>query len=147
MRNDGALNRLFQVRKVTKRRHGEDNRLKAVAWLAYNRDRVKLELQVFQLSGAGAMNEIATPNGETLEPDALIEVKTEILDQVRKDLSQEYTRFMSRLLKERLGSREGGSASVFEHLDSAPSLGSAQCRSSQVGSSAHTPSSGDERGT
>ena len=52
------------------------------------------------------------------EGDALIEENAEILDQVRKDLSQQYTRFMSRLVKERLGLREGDGSSVFKHLDS-----------------------------
>src|SRR5262245_30512833 len=49
-----------------------------------------------------AMDEIAKPKLD-LETDPLVEVRSEILDQVRKDLSQEYTRFMSRLIKQRLG--------------------------------------------
>jgi hypothetical protein len=48
--------------------------------------------------------------------DALIETDIKILEQVQKDLSQDYIRFMSRVMKERLGMQSGGSASVPEHL-------------------------------
>jgi hypothetical protein len=48
--------------------------------------------------------------------DALIETDSRILEQVQKDLSQEYIRFMSRAMKERLGMQSGGSTSVPEHL-------------------------------
>jgi hypothetical protein len=43
------------------------------------------------------------------ELDALIETDSKILDQVRKDLSQEYILFMSRVMKERLAAQAGGS--------------------------------------
>jgi hypothetical protein len=42
------------------------------------------------------------------ELDALIETDSKILDQVRKDLSQEYILFMSRVMKERLAAQAGG---------------------------------------
>ena len=47
--------------------------------------------------------------------DALIETDSRILDQVQKDLSQEYILFMSRLMKERLGTQAGGSTSALDH--------------------------------
>ena len=53
------------------------------------------------------MGEVGT-SSKRMEADALIELNSEILDQVRKDLSQEYIRFMSRMLK------EGGRTSGFE---------------------------------
>ena len=56
------------------------------------------------------MDRTATSNKEALDVDALIETDSKILEQVQKDLSQEYIRFMSRVLKERLGSQSGGSA-------------------------------------
>jgi hypothetical protein len=64
------------------------------------------------------MDKIVMHDRRISEGDALIEENAEILDQVRKDLSQQYTRFMSRLVKERLGLREGDGSSVFKHLDS-----------------------------
>ena len=63
------------------------------------------------------MDKIATHDRGISEADALIEKNAEILEQVRKDLSQQYTRFMSRLVRERLGLREGDGSSVFKHLD------------------------------
>jgi hypothetical protein len=71
----------------------------------------------FSLSRAEAMDKIATHDPAILEADALIEKNAQILEQVRKDLSQQYTHFMSRLVKERLGMREGDGSSVFKHLD------------------------------
>jgi hypothetical protein len=56
-----------------------------------------------------------TSNSEVLGADALIETDSKILGQVQKDLSQEYIRFMSRLMKERLGTQAGGSTSAFDH--------------------------------
>jgi hypothetical protein len=64
------------------------------------------------------MDKVTTHNRGISDVDALIEQNAEILDQVRKDLSQQYMRFMSRLVKERLGLREGDGSSVFKHLDS-----------------------------
>jgi hypothetical protein len=72
------------------------------------------------------MGDTAAPDSVSTELDALIETNNDILEQIRKDLSQEYTRFMSRLLKERLGIREGGGASIFEHLGNAPPLPSSK---------------------
>lgn len=53
------------------------------------------------------MGGAVTSNSEVLDVDALIETDSKILEQVQKDLSQEYIRFMSRVLKERLQSRGG----------------------------------------
>lgn len=50
------------------------------------------------------------------ELDALIETDSKILDQVRKDLSQEYILFMSRVMKERLAPQAGGSTPAFDHM-------------------------------
>jgi hypothetical protein len=69
-------------------------------------------------SRAEAMDKIAMHDRRISEADALIEENAEILDQVRKDLSQQYMRFMSRLVKERLALQEGDGSSVFKHLDS-----------------------------
>jgi hypothetical protein len=44
------------------------------------------------------MNEPTMPNMEATEADLLVERNVEILDQVRKGLSQEYLRIMSRAL-------------------------------------------------
>ena len=56
----------------------------------------------------------AVPHGAQSDADELIEANAEILDQIRTALSQEYVRFMSRMLKERL--ERGGSSSIFDHL-------------------------------
>jgi hypothetical protein len=70
------------------------------------------------------MGESTTSGSKALDLDALIETDSKILEQVQKDLSQEYIRFMSGLVKERLAMQSGGSASAFEHLDkSLPSPG------------------------
>ena len=45
-----------------------------------------------------AMNEPTMPNMDVAEADLLVERNAEILDQVRKGLSQEYLRIMSRAL-------------------------------------------------
>jgi len=42
------------------------------------------------------------------------ETKKETLDQIRKDLSEEYARFMGKMLRERI--RMGGGGSVFNHM-------------------------------
>lgn len=57
----------------------------------------------------------AAPHGAQSDADALIETNDGILDQIRTALSQEYVRFMSRMLKERLERR--GSSSIFDHPD------------------------------
>jgi hypothetical protein len=49
------------------------------------------------------------------ELDALIETDMKILDQVRKDLSQEYILFMSRVMKERLAAQAGGGTPASDH--------------------------------
>jgi hypothetical protein len=63
------------------------------------------------------MHEIATSDNEASYPDALVETDSKILERVLKDLSQEYILFMSGLVKERLATQSGGSASAFGHLD------------------------------
>ena len=55
------------------------------------------------------MGGIVITDSEVLGVDALIETDGKILDQVQKDLSQEYILFMSRLMKERLGTQASGS--------------------------------------
>jgi hypothetical protein len=45
------------------------------------------------------MNEPAMSNRATAEVDLLIETDSRILDQVRKDLTQEYLRIMSQALQ------------------------------------------------
>jgi hypothetical protein len=54
------------------------------------------------------MNETVTSSSMPPELDSLIETDSKILDQVRKDLSQEYILFMSRVMKERLATQAGG---------------------------------------
>ena len=48
---------------------------------------------------------------QALEVDDLIETDPVILDQVQKDLNQEYVRLMSRALQTALGSKPGDGAS------------------------------------
>jgi hypothetical protein len=62
------------------------------------------------------MDGSATSSSEALEVDALVETESRILELVQKDLSQEYIRFMSRLVKERLAQQAGGKTSAFDHL-------------------------------
>jgi hypothetical protein len=65
----------------------------------------------------------ATSDSKALDLGALIETDSKILEQVLKDLSQEYILFMSGLVKERLAMQSGGSsASAFEHLDKSSPL-------------------------
>ena len=68
------------------------------------------------------MDEIATSSKEALDVDALIETDSEILELVRKDVSQEYIRFMSRVLMERRSMQSDGSTSVSDHLHRAGHL-------------------------
>jgi hypothetical protein len=57
------------------------------------------------------MDEPAMSSTETTEVDFLIETDSRILDQVRKDLNQEYVRLMSRALQAGRGPEQGGAAS------------------------------------
>jgi hypothetical protein len=76
------------------------------------------------------MGEMAAHNNEAPGLDWLVETDSKILDQVRKDLSEEYSRFMGRLLMERIASQAAGGASMFERLSKAASTPPAQDRSS-----------------
>jgi hypothetical protein len=58
------------------------------------------------------MGGTVTSSGNPSDLDALIETDSKILEQVQKDLSQDYIRFMSRVMKERLAMQSGGSTSV-----------------------------------
>jgi hypothetical protein len=71
--------------------------------------------------GEVAVREIATSDNDAFDPDMLIETDSRVLEQVRKDLSQEYARFMSRLIQKGLGMQAGRSTSVFDHLRKASS--------------------------
>ena len=62
------------------------------------------------------MADTAASDTRALEVDSLIETDSKILEQVRKDLSEEYKLFMSLVLKERLGPQSGGGASMFDRL-------------------------------
>jgi len=75
---------------------------------------------LWQLSREIVMGESATSGSKALDLDALIETDSKILEQVLKDLSQEYILYMSGLVKERLAIQSGGSASAFDHLDKSP---------------------------
>lgn len=72
-------------------------------------------IPIFQFSAMDSMSGAVTSSNMLSDLDALIETDSEILDQVQKDLSQEYILFMSRLMKERLGTQAGGSTSAFDH--------------------------------
>jgi hypothetical protein len=63
-----------------------------------------------------AMREMAISVIAESELDALVETNAEILDQVRADLNQEYTRFMGRLLMEGLAKQPGGETSILARL-------------------------------
>jgi hypothetical protein len=60
--------------------------------------------------GEVAMADTAASDTRALEVYSLIETDSKILEQVRKDLSEEYKLFMSLVLKERLGPQSGGSS-------------------------------------
>jgi hypothetical protein len=62
------------------------------------------------------MDEVGRSKREAMVLDTLIETDTRILEQVRKDLSEEYMLFMSLVLKERLSPQSGGGTSLFDHL-------------------------------
>jgi hypothetical protein len=57
------------------------------------------------------MDEPAMSGSDATEVDFLIETDSRILDQVRKDLNQEYVRLMSRALQAGRGPEQGGAAS------------------------------------
>jgi hypothetical protein len=83
------------------------------------------------------MDETATSNTDELSGkiartalDALIETDSVILEQVRKDLSEEYIRFMSRVLKEREAMQSGGSGSLIDYLQKAKSAAAGLKKSS-----------------
>jgi hypothetical protein len=50
-------------------------------------------------------------SGDDAEVDRLIETDSSILDQIRKDLNQEYLRLMSRALQTSRGTQSGGPVS------------------------------------
>ena len=58
------------------------------------------------------MKRITAADGTALEAQALIETDDAILEQIRKDLSEEYVRFMSRMLREQLAKL--GKTSIFD---------------------------------
>ena len=60
------------------------------------------------------MADMAASDTQALEVASLIETDSKILEQVRKDLSEEYKLFMSLVLKERLSPQSGGGASLFD---------------------------------
>jgi hypothetical protein len=76
------------------------------------------------------MHEIATSDNDAFDPDVLIETDSRVLEQVQKDLSQEYARFMSRLIQRGLGMQPGRSTSIFDHLPKASSNSSTAAGSS-----------------
>ena len=65
------------------------------------------------------MADVAASDTQALDVDSLIEADSSILEQVRKDLSEEYMLFMSRVLKERLSPQSGGGKSLFDQLRNA----------------------------
>jgi hypothetical protein len=67
------------------------------------------------------MDEVGRSKTEAMVVDTLIETDTRILEQVRKDLSEEYMLFMSLVLKERLSPQSGGYTSLFDRLRKAGS--------------------------
>jgi hypothetical protein len=79
---------------------------------------------MFQFSGEGSMDGLLTSSNMPSDLDALIETDSKILDQVQKDLSQEYILFMSRVMKERLGAQAGGSTSDHARKSAPASPGS-----------------------
>jgi hypothetical protein len=76
------------------------------------------------------MADMAASDTQALEVATLIETDSEILEQVRKDLSEEYKLFMSLVLKERLSPQSGGGASLFDHLRKAASASATSGESS-----------------
>jgi len=67
------------------------------------------------------MDKVAMSKPEAFDPESLIETDPIILKQVQKDLSEEYIRFMSLVLNERLNARPRGGTSLFDHLRKAAS--------------------------
>ena len=67
---------------------------------------------------------------EAMVVGTLIETDTGILEQVRKDLSEEYMLFMSLVLKERLSPQSGGGKSLFDQRRKAGSASAGSSESS-----------------
>ena len=67
------------------------------------------------------MADMAASDTSESEVNSLIETDNTILEQVRKDLSEEYMLFMSRVLKERLTPQSNGGQSPFDQLRKAAS--------------------------
>jgi hypothetical protein len=61
-------------------------------------------------SGTAKEDPAAMSGNDATEVDLLIETDSRILDQVRKDLNQEYLRLMSRALQVSRGAQSGGTA-------------------------------------
>ena len=76
------------------------------------------------------MADMAASDTQALEVEPLIEADSDILEQVRKDLSEEYMLFMSRALKERLSPQSGGGKSLFDQLRKAGSASAGSGESS-----------------
>jgi hypothetical protein len=57
------------------------------------------------------MDRPATTHNDATDVDLLVETDSKVLDMVRKDLSQEYLRLVTRAMQENLRSKSGGSAS------------------------------------
>jgi hypothetical protein len=92
---------------------------------------VSLILSYSSLRGEVAMDEVGQSKTEAMVVDTLIETDTRILEQVRKDLSEEYMLFMSLVLKERLSPQSGGGTSLFDHLRKAGSASATSGESSK----------------
>ena len=76
------------------------------------------------------MADMAASDTQASEVDSLIETDSKILEQVRKDLSEEYMLFMSLVLKERLSPQSGGGKSLFDQLRKAGSASAGSSESS-----------------
>jgi len=76
------------------------------------------------------MADMTASDTSGFEVDSLIETDNKVLEQVRKDLSEEYMLFMSRVLKERLSPQSSGSQSPFDQLRRAASASAGSGKSS-----------------
>ena len=76
------------------------------------------------------MADMTASDTSGFEVDSLIETDNKVLEQVRKDLSEEYMLFMSRVLKERLSPHSSGSQSPFDQLRKAASAAAGSGKSS-----------------
>ena len=77
-----------------------------------------------------AASDTAASDTLGFEVDSLIETDNKVLEQVRKDLSEEYMLFMSRVLKERLSPQSDGGQSPFDQLRKAASAAAGSGKSS-----------------